>query len=388
MFLYLVMKHHHHEQIRFRSCGLYGKPSEDGLDLSTDVLVFLGPYVQLGSRRGMKFVIPLLVAITACYCASIQSVFNSEWNLFKLEYGKNYETAAEEEFRKQVFLENKYKIEKHNARYELGLSTYKLAINKFSDMLHDEYLKLHGSRRNKGQLGSQGSTFVTPENVNIPDEMDWRKLGAVTHVKDQGHCGSCYAFGAVGSLEGQQFRKTGNLTALSEQNIVDCGILSHYKTFACGGGFGVEVFKFIQYNGGIDTEESYPYVAYEQECMYNNKTIGARVTGHVDLPSGDEQKLKEAVAVIGPVNVAICVYAGMHKYSEGIYCEEGCGNDYDSLSHEVVVVGYGTDEETKLDYWLIKNSSGAEWGENGYIRICRNKGNRCGVATDAHYPLV
>ncbi|KAJ9573440.1 hypothetical protein L9F63_009168, partial [Diploptera punctata] len=251
------------------------------------------------------------MAVTACYCVSIQNVFNSEWNLFKLQYGKNYETAVEEEFRKQVFLENKYKIEKHNAGYELGLFTYKLGINKFSDMHHDEYLKVKGFCRNKGQPMSQGSTFLTPENVNIPDEIDWRKLGAVTHVKDQGHCGSCYIFSAVGSLEGQQFRKTGRLTALSEQNVVDC---NHR---GCRGGYGSGTLTFIRENGGIDTEESYPYVAYEQECRFNNKTVGAHVTGHVNLPSGDEQKLKEAVAVIGPIAVAIDVFHdGFLHYKE------------------------------------------------------------------------
>ncbi|KAJ9579377.1 hypothetical protein L9F63_024517, partial [Diploptera punctata] len=248
---------------------------------------------------------------------------------------------------------------------------------------HDEYLKVKGFCRNKGQPMSQGSTFLTPENVNIPDEIDWRKLGAVTHVKDQGHCGSCYIFSAVGSLEGQQFRKTGRLTALSEQNVVDC---NHR---GCRGGYGSGTLTFIRENGGIDTEESYPYVAYEQECRFNNKTVGAHVTGHVNLPSGDEQKLKEAVAVIGPIAVAIDVFHdGFLHYKEGLYCEKYCLNQYDFLSHEVVVVGYGTDEKTKQDYWLVKNSWGTGWGENGYIRMCRNKDNRCGIATDAIYPLV
>ncbi|KAJ9594524.1 hypothetical protein L9F63_014037, partial [Diploptera punctata] len=252
--------------------------------------------------------------------------------------------------------------------------------------LHNEYLTVNSFRRNKGQLGSQGSTFLTPENVNIPDEIDWRNLGAVSNVKDQRHCGSCYAFSAVASLEGQQFRKSGRLTALSEQNIVDC---SHEYTFGCSGGTAKDTFRYIRENGGIDTEESYPYIAYKQGCRYNNKTVGAHVTGHVELPTGDEQKLKEAVAVIGPVSVAIDAnQSGFRGYSEGIYCEEGCGNSLYYLSHEVVVVGYGTDVKTKQDYWLVKNSFGTRWGENGYIRMCRNKNNKCGIATDAIYPLV
>ena len=147
-------------------------------------------------------------------------------------------------------------------------------------------------------------------------------------------------------------------------------------------------YQYVKENGGIDTEESYPYRAVERTCHFDKTHIGAKDTGFVDLPAGDEEKLKIALATQGPISIAIDAgNPSFMQYQGGVYSEPSCGNAMDELDHAVLLVGYGTDKKFG-DYWLIKNSWGTEWGEDGYVRMKRGAHNMCGVATAASYPLV
>ncbi|CAG0890794.1 unnamed protein product [Cyprideis torosa] len=344
-----------------------------------------------------EFAVLMLLAILAEISSAV-SFFNimvDEWEVFKQAHSKAYESDAEEQFRMKVFYENRRKIVKHNIFYERGNRTFKLGTNEYSDMLPFEFVKtMNGFNGNLDkQLKSDPdsplryltTTFIEPLYVSVPKSIDWRDKGAVTPVKNQGHCGSCWSFSATGALEGQHFRKTGKLISLSEQNLIDCSM--KYGNDGCNGGLMDQAFQYVKDNRGIDTEKAYPYEGEDDKCRYKKDERGATDTGFVDVPQGDEEALKKVVASIGPVSVAIdASHESFQLYKSGVYNEPECSPD--NLDHGVLVVGYGTDEETGLDYWLIKNSWGTSWGENGFVKMARNQGNMCGVASSASYPLM
>lgn len=342
----------------------------------------------------MKILLLIAAVIVGSQAVNFYELIKDEWLAFKAEHRKVYKSDVEENFRLKILLENRHKVAKHNAQYEMGNRTFKLKVNKYSDMLHQEFVHtFNGFNKStnhllRQQLKIEGATFIEPMNIQLPGTVDWRKKGLVTAVKDQGHCGSCWAFSSTGALEGQHFRKSGILVSLSEQNLVDCS--GKYGNNGCEGGLMDQAFQYIKDNHGLDTEKSYPYEAEDDKCRYSKSNKGADDKGFVDIPQGDEDKLKAAVATIGPVSVAIdASHETFQLYSEGVYYEPECSSD--QLDHGVLVVGYGTEEDkdgNPQDYWLVKNSWGETWGEKGYIKMARNRDNHCGIASSASYPLV
>jgi len=329
------------------------------------------------------FVVVFLSVILSASAISLFNLAADEWEEFKSFHGKKYTNEVEDRFRMKIYLENRHRIAKHNVQ-ENGFS---LAMNKYGDMLLHEFTsRVNGYRpelRNTSLHLLQAGTFITPEHVTIPDTVDWRTKGAVTPVKDQGQCGSCWSFSSTGALEGQHFRKTGKLVSLSEQNLVDCS--GKYGNEGCNGGLMDNAFQYIKENNGIDTETTYPYEGEDDTCRYTPTNKGADDKGFIDVPSGDEGKLKEALATVGPISIAIdASHESFQFYSKGVYVEKKCSST--ELDHGVLLVGYGT--EDGKDYWLVKNSWGTTWGDGGYIKMARNKKNQCGVASQASYPQV
>ncbi|XP_070834926.1 cathepsin L.1 [Chaetodon trifascialis] len=332
---------------------------------------------------------PLLVAaavLAVASCASI-SLEDLEFHAWKLKFGKSYSSPSEEAQRRSIWLNNRKLVLVHNIMADEGIKSYHLGMTYFADMENEEYKRqiFKGCLRSfNASLPRHGSTFFhLPEGTELPNSVDWREKGYVTDVKDQKDCGSCWAFSATGSLEGQNFRKTGKLVSLSEQQLVDCS--SDYGNMGCSGGLMDDAFRYIQDNGGIDTEDAYPYEAVDGQCRYKPETVGAKCTGYVDVTKGDEDALKEAVATVGPVSVGIdASQTSFQLYESGVYDEPYCSSS--NLDHGVLAVGYGTDNGR--DYWLVKNSWGLQWGDKGYIMMTRNKNNQCGIATAASYPLV
>lgn len=228
----------------------------------------------------------------------------------------------------------------------------------------------------------QGRSLGSNDAGEAPDSKDWRKEGAVTPVKDQLKCASCWAFSAVGALEGQFFLKNGLLESLSEQQLVDCS--RRFANNGCNTGYMTNAFIYTK-NDGIRTEDEYPYEAKDNKCRTSpNDMKNKRLK---TIPKGDEGKLKEAVGTIGPIAVGL---DGSHDkfmfYSEGVYLNSDCNPE--RISHAVVAIGYDTDEKTGLDYWIIKNSYGTSWGDGGYGKLARNKNNHCGISNLASYPIV
>ena len=201
-------------------------------------------------------------------------------------------------------------------------------------------------------------------------------------------CGSCWAFSAVASLEGQHFKASGKLVSLSEQNLVDCSQAQGNQ--GCNGGLMDQAFAYIKSNNGIDTEDSYPYTATDQTCAFSAANVGATDTGFTDVKAGSEDDLVNAIATVGPISVAIdASHSSFQLYKKGIYYERACSSS--QLDHGVTAVGYGVAKNAlgkDEDIYIVKNSWGTSWGDQGYIMMSRNKKNNCGIATMSSFPTV
>lgn len=217
----------------------------------------------------------------------------------------------------------------------------------------------------------------------LPLVQDWRKVGIVSPVKNQGSCGSCWTFSTTGALEAAYAQAYGKSVSLSEQQLVDCA--GDFNNFGCNGGLPSQAYEYIKYNGGLDTEEAYPYTGIDGVCKYSSENAAVRVLDAVNITMGAEDELKHAVGVVRPVSVAFQVISTFRLYTGGVFTSDVCGSDPMDVNHAVVAVGYGV--EDGIPYWLIKNSWGADWGLNGYFKMELGK-NMCGVATCASYPIV
>ncbi|CAI0425868.1 unnamed protein product [Linum tenue] len=298
------------------------------------------------------------------------------WDLY--ERWRSHHTVSrsltEKQTRFNVFKENVKHIHKVNQKDK----PYKLKLNIFADMTNHEFVKhfggmLHGPRRQ--------TPFSHGETDNVPASVDWRKNGAVTPIKNQGKCGSCWAFSSVAAVEGINKIKTGELVSLSEQELVDCSKDNH----GCDGGMMEQAFQFIEQVGGLTTETNYPYEAKDESCNSAKNAAAVQIDGYEMVPENDENALMKAAA---NQPIAIAIDAGgkdLQFYSEGVFTGD-CGTE---LNHGVALVGYGsTLDGTK--YWIVKNSWGTEWGEQGFIRMQRGvdaEEGICGIAMDACYPV-
>ncbi|XP_036760247.1 procathepsin L-like isoform X1 [Manis pentadactyla] len=308
---------------------------------------------------------------------------NSLWSQWMATHGKLYD-VDEEIGRRAVWEKNVKMIDKHNQEYNLGNHSFTMAMNAFGDLTNEELRQvMNGFQKQKYR---KEKVFQEHPLAEIPPSVDWREKGYVTPVKDQGPCGSCWAFSAVGALEGQMFRKTGKLVSLSEQNLMDCS--GPQGNGGCSGGVMDYAFQYVLDNRGLDAEESYPYHGADEPCKYKAEYSAANVTGFYDIPA-QEKDLEVTVANMGPISVAIDASALTFLfYQQGIYYDPNCSSQ--KLGHAVVVVGYGFEgeESDNNKYWIIKNSWGTDWGMNGYMKIAKDQNNHCGIASVASYPVV
>jgi len=311
----------------------------------TAVLTGLGYYVYQHEKTPSKTDIP-----TPVY---------DLWTHWKTQHNKKYGT--EDQYRLSVFYQNYQKVMNHQKNPN---KTYNMGFTKFMDLTAEEFKQKYLST--KVPVKENHTKILS--TVNLPTSVDWRTKGAVTAVKDQGQCGSCWSFSTTGSLEGVSFLSGQGLQSFSEQQLVDCS--TSYGNQGCNGGLMDYAFQYV-IDHGITTESAYPYTAYDGSCQAQGGAF--KISSFSDVSQGDVDQLAAAV-VNQPVSIAVDA-ENWQLYSSGVFSD--CGS---SLDHGVLLVGYTS------DYWIVKNSWAESWGENGYIRLAR--GNTCGLANSASYPVA
>ncbi|XP_057779671.1 low-temperature-induced cysteine proteinase-like [Salvia miltiorrhiza] len=321
------------------------------------------------------------MSIISYDAARTDEEFTAMYESWIVKHGKSYNALGEKEKRFQIFKDNLKYVEEQNA---VEGRTYKLGLNRFADLTNQEYRINHlGTRPRAARrlAATKSDRYALRDGDDLPDSVDWRTKGAVAPVKDQGSCGSCWAFSTIAAVESINQIKTGSLISLSEQELVDCD--TSYNQ-GCNGGLMDYAFEFIIKNGGIDSDEDYPYTGRDGKCdTYRKNAKVVSIDDYEDVPVNNEKALQKAVAN-QPISVAI--EAGgrdFQLYQSGIFTGK-CGTN---LDHGVVAVGYGT--ENGKDYWIVRNSWGSSWGEEGYLRMERNiaaKTGICGIAIEPSYP--
>ena len=333
----------------------------------------------------MKFNIFLLLYIVFVK-SSVITRFEEWINNFKIiiETDEQYSSTLEK------WVNNNKFIDDVNARN----LTYKLGHNQFSGMDSSDFSKYLGISgilyKDTENIRNTNSDWV---NITVPLSVNWISKGAVTNVKDQGQCGSCWSFSTTGALEGAYFVKYGVLETFSEQQLVDCdNYRNGGKDLGCKGGLMDNAFTWIGDNGGLCSEADYPYFSGETKtngpCKTSCKNIqNSKITEFVDIIKSSDDEMMKAVSQ-QPVSIAIeADQREFQLYKSGVF-STACGVN---LDHGVLVVGYGT--ENNLDYYLVKNSWGTSWGDDGYIKLGRGKqynngDGQCGLLLQGSFPIL
>ncbi|EGG23293.1 hypothetical protein DFA_05425 [Cavenderia fasciculata] len=316
-----------------------------------------------------------------------ESNYQVSFEEFKKTHNKQYNHQHQHNHRFNLYKNRLHNIIRHNHKSD---KTFKMGMNHFGDKTVDELMGMTG-QRNGMQLDSElyekAEIHVPKVDLkDLPASVDWRQSGCVSPIKDQSICGSCWAFGSIAALESQNCVVNGQLVELSEQQLVDCSYQQGSE--GCDGGSAYGAYEYVMVNGGISTEQVYPYTSENGYCLVNHRSSGVQIQGYIRIQNGSEADLQEVIATIGPVTGAIDTHLGIdpdfYFYQSGVYSSPICTSW--SYDHQIHIIGYGTYQGT--DYWLIRNSWSTHWGMSGFAMMLRNSDNSCAIATDAVYPVV
>ncbi|KAK8813267.1 hypothetical protein WA158_002859 [Blastocystis sp. Blastoise] len=301
-------------------------------------------------------IIVLFNFILCCVSFGSSTIYyKNQFGVYINQYQKQY-SEQEYRYRLSVFTENLQYIENENKK----LHSYRLGITPFTDMTNLEFRSSRFCGGFKSKINMKNNKNYTSNNDDIPESVDWRDKGAVTPVKDQGDCGSCWAFSAVAAMEAAIFIKRGTLYSLSEQQLIDCDPVS----WGCLGGHMDDAFTYAQGAVGLCTEDEYPYIDAQGKCQDSHCTSIETIDHYMVIPTRDGESMRQALSK-RVLSVAVSAGSSIWQhYKSGIVDDEECGTD---LNHGVAAVAYGT--ENGKEYILIKNSWGSEWGDQGYIKI-------------------
>ncbi len=329
----------------------------------------------------MKFLLPLLSAVSLL---NEQQIL--DFQAWVTEHGKLYSGSTEFLYRADIYHQNLQRIAEHNA----GNHTWTMAANKFADLTAEEFTARMRSGGVRGGAASAAAAAASSSlrgsgNGSLPVSIDWSQLGAVTPVKNQQQCGSCWSFSTTGAVEGAWFIAKKQLVSLSEQQLIDCSTAQGNQ--GCNGGMMDYAFQYIITNGGITGEQEYPYTATgPNACAAAGKPVAATISSYTDVTPSSDAALMAALAK-QPVSVAIEADQSSFQFYSGGVMTAACGT---ALDHGVLAVGYGT--ESGQDYYKVKNSWGSDWGMNGYILLGRGTAfapnGQCGILMDPSYPVV
>lgn len=321
----------------------------------------------------------------------INNDLHPAYRAYLIAYGKQIDgkNLLELRQREKIFLNNQRWINHHNRKANSLISTYRVAINHLADHTPEEMRARKGIPK---RVNYQNNAQFVHERVtavgDLPAEVDWTSAGAVTPPQDQGICGSCWSFGSTGAIEGAYFLKYGSLHVFAQQELMDCSW--DRGNNACDGGEDYRAYDWVIENGGISFKSNYgPYLMADGQCKAKQLTPDVVLTGYVNVTSAnDDTVLQDALYNYGPQSVSIdASHPGLSFYVSGVYNDPACKRDVNDLDHSVLAAGYGTDPDSGLKYWLIKNSWSTYWGDQGYIKIARGSAD-CGVATQPTYVLL
>ncbi|RZB44591.1 probable cysteine protease RD19D [Glycine soja] len=314
-----------------------------------------------------------------------------KFKVFMENYGRSYSTREEYLRRLGIFSQNMLRAAEHQALDPTAVH----GVTQFSDLTEVEFEKLYtGVNGGFPSTNTAGGVAPPLEVEGLPENFDWREKGAVTEVKIQGRCGSCWAFSTTGSIEGANFLATGKLVSLSEQQLLDCDNKCEIteKTSCddngCNGGLMTNAYNYLLESGGLEEESSYPYTGERGECKFDPEKITVRITNFTNIPV-DENQIAAYLVKNGPLAMGVNAIF-MQTYIGGVSCPLICSKK--RLNHGVLLVGYGAKGFSILrlgnkPYWIIKNSWGKKWGEDGYYKLCRGHG-MCGINTMVSAAMV